>query len=122
MSFRSIYIIIGVVFMSIVVASCGKQYSAKGLAEDFIEKNAVAPEKMLYREYSDLGTTTLISDSVILSMQQRGHELFKRDIEYSSKSSGNLLYYLRMKYVYEGDTLQQTFYLDENLTQIVSFK
>lgn len=122
MSFRPLYIIIGVVFMSLALASCGKQYSAESLADDFIEEYALAPEKMLYREYMNLDSTKMISDSVLVAMQQRGHELFKSNIEYPIKTSGRMLYYLRMKYVYEGDTLQQTFYLDENVSQIVSFK
>ncbi len=106
----------------LLFCSCGKQNTAEGLAEDFIEEYALAPEKILYREYADVDSTKRLNDSIILSMQARGHELYKKEIPYPVKTCGRMLYYLRMQYVYEGDTMHNTFYLDENLEQVVSFK
>ena len=118
---KSLYIIIGVIFVSFFV-SCGNQQTAKSLVTDFIEQNALSPEKMIAREFSSLDSTKFINDSIVLSMQKRGHELYKNDIRSEQSQSGRMLYYLRMKCMYDSDTLQQTFYLDEKLTSVVAFK
>ena len=112
------YIIIGTVLL---LASCGKQYQAEKTVKAFVEANAEAPEKMTKRDFADLGTTRHINDSLMDVMRGRGAELFKKDISYPDKPQGDL-YYLRMRYVHEGDTLQNTFYLDQELKEVVAFK
>jgi hypothetical protein len=118
---NKLYIIIGIVVVALL-ASCGKQYKAETLVEEFIEQNAIAPEKMVSRNFAKLDSTKVIRDSLVEAMQQRGGILFKKDIAYPAASANRMLYFLRMKFVYEGDTLQQTFYIDESLQQVVSFK
>ena len=45
----------------------------------------------------------------------------KQGIAYSKAPDG-ALYYLRMRYVHDKDTLQNTFYLNQELTEVVAFK
>ena len=73
------------------------------------------------RDFADLGTTSLISDSLIQLMRHRGAPLFKQRISYPEAPEGEL-YYLRMSYIHKGDTLQNTFYLNQELTEVVAFK
>ena len=54
-------------------------------------------------------------------MRQRGAEGFKQGIQYGEMPQGDL-FYLRMKYVKGGDTLSNTFYIDEKLQEVVAFK
>jgi hypothetical protein len=54
-------------------------------------------------------------------MRQRGARLFKKGITYGPIPSGDL-YYLRMNYISDGDTLQNTFYLNQELTEVVAYK
>ena len=54
-------------------------------------------------------------------MRQRGAQGFKKGIKYGEIPQGDLIY-LRMQYVKDGDTLSNTFYLDEKLASIVAFK
>ena len=115
---KRIYIIIGV---ALLLASCGKQYHAEKAVEAFVEANAEAPEKITHRDFADLGTTRHINDSLVTVMRQRGAEHYKRQISYPTMPQGDL-YYLRMRYVHEGDTLQNTFYLDQELKEVVAFK
>ncbi len=115
------YIIIGVCSAVLLFASCGKQHQAESIIEDFVDVNAVAPEKITDRDFADLGTTRHITDSLVKVMRQRGAVNYKQSITYSPAPIGDL-YYLRMRYVYEGDTLQNTFYLNETLTEVVAFK
>ena len=112
------YILIGV---TLLLASCGKQYHAEQTVEDFVEANAESPEKITHRDFADLGTTPHITDSLVSVMRQRGAAHFKQGIQYPERPDGEL-YYLRMRYVHDGDTLQNTFYLDQELKQVVAFK
>ena len=115
------YILIGVVACMLLFASCGQQYKAEQTAKAFVEENMEQPEKITDRDFADIGTTRHISDSLITVMRQRGAEGFKKGIKYGEIPQGDLIY-LRMQYVKDGDTLSNTFYLDENLASIVAFK
>ncbi len=112
------YIIIGIMLF---LTSCGKQYDAEQTVKDFVEANMNNAENISSRDFSDLGTTRHISDSLIGVMRQRGAAHYRQGISYGEIPAGDL-YYLRMKYVHEGDSLQNTFYLDETLTTVVAFK
>ena len=113
------YIIIGVILL--FFASCGQQYHAEKAVEAFIEAYAENPEAMTSRDFADLGSTRHINDSIINVMRMRGANGFKKDITYGKVSEGDL-FYLRMRYVHEGDSLQNTFYLNQELTEVVAFK
>lgn len=114
--------LITIASVALLTASCTRQYKAERLAADFIERNALHPEEMSDRDFKSLDSTKHLTDSIILSMQARGGEQFQQNIDYPVKTAGRMLYYLRMSYVHGGDTLQNTFYLDEELQNVVSFK
>ena len=113
------YLIIGV--MMLLLASCGKQYEAEQTVKDFVEANIDDADKVSGRDFADLGTTRHINDSLINVMRLRGADHYKQGIAYPDVPDGDL-YYLRMRYVYDGDTLQNTFYLNQELTEVVAFK
>lgn len=116
---RSRGYIIGIAVL--LFASCGQQYHAEKTIKAFVEANAKNPELMTKRDFADLGTTRHINDSLIAEMRQRGAELYKQDISYPEGHFGDL-FYLRMSYVHGTDTLQNTFYLNQELTEVVAFK
>ena len=101
--------------------SCGRQHDAEQTVKAFIEANMQDGIEISDRNFADLGTTSLISDSLIEQMRQRGAELYKQGITYPKAPDGEL-YYLRMRYVHDKDTLQNTFYLNQELTEVVAFK
>ena len=106
----------------LLFASCGRQHSAEQTVKAFIEANMEnSGDDISNRDFSDLGTTRLISDSLIQLMRHRGAPLFKQGISYPDAPDGEL-YYLRMSYVHKGDTLQNTFYLNQELNEVVAFK
>ena len=103
-------------------ASCGRQHDAEQTVKAFVEANMEnGGDDITSRDFADLGTTRHINDSIIQLMRHRGAPLFKKAITYSTAPDGEL-YYLRMSYVHQGDTLQNTFYLNQDLTEIVAFK
>ena len=101
--------------------SCGRQHDAEQTVKAFVEENMQDGIQLSDRDFADLGTTQLISDSLIQLMRQRGADLYKQGIAYSKAPDG-ALYYLRMRYVHDKDTLQNTFYLNQELTEVVAFK
>ena len=113
------YIIIGMTLL--LFASCGQQYHAEKTVKAFVEANMEQPEKITNRDFADIGTTRHINDSLINQMRQRGAQLFRKSITYGQVPKGDL-FYLRMRYVHESDTLQNTFYLNQELTEVVAFK
>lgn len=113
------YIIIGTALL--LFASCGQQHKAESLAEDFVAENMENASSISNQDFADLGTTRHLSDSLIKVMRQRGAANFKKNISYSKIPTGDL-YYLRMSYISNGDTLQNTFYFDEELSEVVAFK
>ena len=114
------YIIIGISAL-LLFASCGQQHKAESLAKDFVAENMEDPSAISGKDFADLGTTRHISDSLITVMRQRGASGYKKDITYGKIPTGDL-YYLRMSYINNGDTLQNTFYFDAELTEVVAFK
>ena len=114
--------IITSVALCLLITACGQQKDAEQLVERFIEQYAVAPEKIGTVVFQNIDSTKLISDSLIGAMQQRPNSIFKEGIDYPVKSGGRMLYFIRMNFTYEGDTLRQTFYMDEALEHIVAFK
>ena len=114
------YIIIGISAL-LLFASCGQQHKAESLAKDFVAENMEDPSAISVKDFADLGTTRHISDSLITVMRQRGASGYKKDITYGKIPTGDL-YYLRMSYISNGDTLQNTFYFDAELTEVVAFK
>ena len=105
----------------LLLASCGKQYTAEQTVKAFVAENMKEEVNASVIDFADLGTTRHINDSLIAKMRKNGAELYKSGIKYGEAPSGDI-YYLRMKYLQEGDTLQNTFYLDSELKEVVAFK
>ena len=105
----------------LLFASCGKQYTAEQTVKDFVAENMQDGVETSGVDFADLGTTRHINDTLVAKMRKNGAPLFKSGILYAQAPAGDL-FYLRMRYLYQGDTLQNTFYLDSTLTQVVAFK
>lgn len=108
-----IYIKIGICLFNVLLfASCGQQYKAESTVKDFIEENMETANQISGRDFADLGKTRHLNDSLIGVMRENGAQGFKKGITYPSIPQGDL-YYLRMRYISGSDTLQNTFYLNE---------
>jgi len=105
----------------LLFVSCGRQHDAEQTVKAFVDENMEVASEISNRDFADLGSTRHISDSLIQVMRQRGAALFKKGITYPEPPDGEL-FYLRMSYVHQGDTLQNTFYLNPELTEVVAFK
>ena len=117
------YIIIGVLAV-LLLASCGQRHQAKGLVKDFVK--AYATEEIDINSFSDLDSTKVISDSLILALRDKAKSdpVFQKDFQLADKPENPTLLFIRMRFQLPGDTLEQsrTFYFDRDLTGIVAFK
>ena len=120
-STRAYIINITLCLSMLFVASCGKQHTAEQTVKNFVKENIKEGVETKTLEFADLGTTRHINDSLVAKMRKNGSELFKSGIKYTGMPKGDV-YYLRMKYLHKGDTLQNTFYLDSELKEVIAFK
>ena len=105
----------------LLFASCGKQYTAEQTVKKFVQENTKEGIETKRLGFGDIGTTRHITDSLVQKMRKNSNELFKNEIKYATMPEGEV-YYLRMRYIHKGDTLQSTFYLDSELKEVVAFK
>ena len=110
----------------LLLASCGKRYTAKGLVKDYVKAYAVNPDKIDITSFSDLDSTKVISDSLLQVMRETAQKdaLFKPDILFTAERKDPTLLFIRMRFQLPDDTLEQsrTFYFDRDLTGIIAFK
>lgn len=116
------YVVVFALAMLFVLSSCTDRQKAISIAEDFIEQYAVAPEQLQDCSFGKLGTTRVLSDSIIQKLQNTKNELLKPNAAFQQHVSGTPLQFIRMNYVANGDTISHTFYFDELLQHVVAVK
>ena len=116
---RTRNIIIGVLVL--LLASCGQQYKAKQLVKDFVKEHA--KEEIDIDSFSNLDSTKVISDSLLLVLQSNAAKdtLFK-DVRFTIERTSPTLLYIRMRYGADSLNQSRTFYFDKDLTGIIAFK
>ncbi|MBR5697271.1 MAG: hypothetical protein IKX44_01435 [Prevotella sp.] len=105
-------------------SSCNKEKTtSQKLVKEFLTENLVS-EDFKVMDYSDLSSTKLVTDSMCQMMRAKmaNNELFKSDMRYAKGPKPNKMYFIRVKYRVDKDTIFQTFYLDEQQTRVVAFK
>ena len=108
-----------IILALLLLASCGKQYEAKGLVKDFVKQHAA--EEVDISSFSKLDSTRVISDSLIQVFRSQKDELFDSPIDYVERK-GQTLYFIRMRYKKDTLELSRTFYFNPDLEGIVAFK
>ncbi|MBP3511590.1 MAG: hypothetical protein J6K19_06090 [Prevotella sp.] len=121
---RHIIIYIMSAFMLLSVASCGQQHKAESTVKDFMADNMTGDGNPTGMEFSRLDSTKYITDSLIQKMH-RDAELsgrYKSGIRYASGKGLKKLMISRVEYMLGKEKHSDTYYLDEELTHVVSVK
>ena len=104
--------------------SCNQQKSAaKKLVEQFLTDNLASDDyKVMY--FYDLDSTKHISDSAFLQMRQKAttNKRYKDGLQFSDRQKTKKLNFIRVKMLIQKDTVYQTFYFDDQITQVLAFK
>jgi len=121
---RKIFIAI-IAFLAVMVFnSCNQEKSAaEKLVKEFMKEN-LADEDFKIMYCYPMSTTSFISDSIFQQMRMRAAKdtRYKKNIHYAAGPKTKELHFMRVKYKIGNDTIFQTFYLDDSLTRVVSFK
>ena len=101
----------------VLLAGCGQGHEAKSLVKTFMTS------QMGIRDYDvvqwgQLDSTFFVTDSMVNVMRHQATNKVKGEY---AKPSPKLLY-INVKYAIDKDTIKQTFYLNDKLTGVVSFK
>ena len=119
--YRSIKTAIVCMAAIITLCSCDNQDKAENLIKDFLDKNLQTSEYSV--SFTKLDSTRHVTDSAINAMRANAenNKLYKKGITYDDKLHKQYIF-IRTKMSIGKDTINQTFYLDPELTSIVSFK
>ena len=71
----------------LLLASCGKRYTAKGLVKDYVKAYAVNPDKIDITSFSDLDSTKVISDSLLQVMRETAKKMRSSSLTSCSRQS-----------------------------------
>lgn len=110
--------------VAMVVAGCNREKSrAQGLVKDFLKENLVENDFKVM-DFSRLDSTKYVSDSIFNRMRVSNLQdsRFKQPLRLVDEPRTEKLHFIRVKYRIEKDTLVQTFYFDDEVSRIVSFK
>ena len=115
-----IKIIFVYIFTTLLLCGCGNQHKAEKVVTNFLDKNFLSTDYSV--KFTKLDSTKHVSDSAITAMRMKAsvNKTFKKNIKYAN--THNQYMYIQAHVSINGDTIRQTFYLNPDLTQIVSFK
>jgi hypothetical protein len=104
------------------LCSCGEQYKAKSTVKAFLKENLTESDYSTWR-FSDVDSTPQLTPEKVVLLHQQAQALkpFKKTISYPSYKKKSMLKYTRMMLKANDDTLHCTFYLDNELQQVVAF-
>lgn len=122
--YQSIRTVACIMVATLLLIGCDAEKStAKKLVKDFLKENLVNNDFKVM-SFSALDSTKHITDSVFKVMRAEAAQdkAFKKDIQFAEGPKTKKLYYIRIKYRLDNDTCLQTFYLDDHLTRVVSFR
>ena len=106
------------------IASCGgSKNDAERLVKDFLKENLVEPDYK-YIDFSDLDSTFYVNDSIVKAMREINDttSVFKKGIKYAEGQDSRKKHFIHVSYRMGEKKVKQTFYLDDQLTRILSFK
>jgi len=116
-------VLLSLLFAMLTLSSCGEKQKAKKLVKTFLTEN-LQDNRFGGAEFSRLDSTFFINDSVLSAMQTTAmnDKLFKRMKLDGKRGKSGKLMFIHVRYFLNADTIRQTFYMDENLERVISFK
>ncbi|WP_154655648.1 hypothetical protein [Xylanibacter oryzae] len=113
----------------LLLSSCGQQYKAKSLVNDFMEANVKDFSVINEKNFGKIDSSSFISDSMVMDMRKKANDLklYKNGIKYTAGKLPDVYYFIRVTYNTQsgkGKTHKnlQTFYFDKEITRIIAFK
>ncbi len=113
-----------IVVMLLSVLSCGQQHKAESVVKGFMERNMLDGKKPSNIVFHDIDSTTYITDSLVSVMRNalKQSDRYSHDITYSSTKMDSYLKVIRVEYKLDGQKYSDSYYLDNEITGVVSLK
>lgn len=106
------------------ISGCGGPKSgAQKLVKEFLKENLADPNyKNIY--FSDLDSTFYVTDSIVQVMRTNADTstVFKKNIKWAEGPIARKKHFLHVGYKIGDKKVKQTFYFDDSLTRVISFK
>lgn len=104
----------------VLMASCGREHDAKQRIKQFLQDNLT--EEFDIDEFSKMDSTVYVTPQMTARLHQDVDTMkfFRKQPKYSKQTEK--LYFIHVKYKVKEEKRQQTFYLDDKLTGVVTFK
>lgn len=106
------------------ISSCGgSRNNAERIIKEFLKEN-LAEGDYKYIDFSDLDSTFYVNDSIVTAMRQISDttSVFKKGIKYAEGQNSRKKHFIHVSYRVGEKKVKQTFYLDDQLTRVISFK
>ncbi len=113
-----------IVVMLLSVLSYGQQHKAESVVKGFMERNMLDGKKPSNIVFHDMDSTTYITDSLVHVMRNalKQSDRYSHDITYSSTKMDSYLKVIRVEYKLDGQKYSDSYYLDNEITGVVSLK
>ena len=121
---RQIKTAVIVVVAMMALSSCnGPKNDAERVIKDFLKENLVDGD-FKYLDFSDIDSTFYVNDSIVKAMRviHDTTSVFKKGIKYAEGQDTRKKHFVHVHYRVGEKKIRQTFYLDDQLTRVLSFK
>ena len=107
----------------LLFASCGQQHQAESVVKEFLEENLKDASTLSITEYGEIDSTRYLNDSIINELRKSvNNALYKGDIKFSQPDAKSKLIILRVKYNVNEKEYHDTYYLNNEMTEVVTLK
>lgn len=108
------------IFAVLMFCGCGRQYKAEAVVKDFLDNNLQADAYTV--SFQEIDSTKNVTDSVVdvMRFEAGKNKMFRKGIAYAPINRQYI--YVQAKVCVGNDTINHTFYINPELTRIVSFK
>lgn len=107
----------------LLLASCGQKQQAKSTVKDFVKEN-IASSDYSFKDFGKLDSTRYVTDQVISRMKANAAKdpLFAKQPHYGLRTEKEQLKYIKVKIRVASQDTTYTFYLTNDLAQVVAMK
>ncbi len=109
---------------ALVFAACGRQHEAEGVVKEFLKTNLNEASSLKIVSFDDIDSTRRVNDSIIQSMRKATDQsaIYKKGIDYADGERTQTLMILRVKYRLGEEEINDTYYLNNTMTEVVAVK
>ncbi len=114
-----------IILLALGIVACSPKQEAKKTVKEFVEASISANCDYSFNDFGKLDSTRYVTDSALLLMRSQAEKdaAFKSELKYGRRAvPKEQLKYMNVKMTINEKDTTYTFYLTNDLKQVVSFK